>query len=167
MVEERQDELYHYGVKGMKWGVRRDAQLLANHRRNVDVRQARLNYRTGKITKEQKSEAIRRANAKKKKFLTDTKNEYESATSLSKKSQMEQDIVRKTAKEVPRASIKKGASLANRLISAWQIGQGLGTAAALASVPGGAVLGAAVLAGTAAGAAGRAWLIDKGIDKLA
>ena len=65
------EELLHYGVRGMKWGIRRDVRVLANHRRNQAVKDARNKYHSGKITNEKKRSAIRKANFEKKKYMSD------------------------------------------------------------------------------------------------
>ena len=63
------NELYHYGVPGMKWGVRRDTRIIANHRRNVEVGKLKERYRAGKITKQQYKDLIHKINLQKNPLL--------------------------------------------------------------------------------------------------
>ena len=161
-----EEYLLHYGVKGMRWGVRRDLRLLANNRRNNAVRKAKQQYDVGNITKEQKKAAIKKADMYKKNFLEKTKQEFESATSRKKQYEMEQDISRKAIKEVPNRQLKNGARKVNHLFTGYQIGANAAVAAlGIASTPALAPIYIGAIAGTAAGALGRQWLIDKGIDK--
>lgn len=44
------DDLAHYGVPGMRWGVRRNLHVLSNNRRNNAVRDARIKYKNKQIT---------------------------------------------------------------------------------------------------------------------
>lgn len=44
---ENEVTIYHYGVKGMKWGVRRDFRVLANNRRNKAIKEAKRDYNLG------------------------------------------------------------------------------------------------------------------------
>lgn len=161
------DELYHYGIKGMKWGVRRDARLLANRRRNNAVRKAKNRYETGKITKEEKRSAIDKANQQKKAYLTNTKQKLKNARTSEEIEKMHKDITQQSIKEVPNRRIKNGARMANHILTGVQVGETVAVAAiGTAAFPALGPLYAASVAGTALGAAGRAWLIDKGIDKL-
>ena len=70
-----QEYLQHYGVPGMKWGIRRNSRLLANHNRNEKVRTAKLDYKTGKIDKKEKKTIISDANKAKKAEIKSGKRE--------------------------------------------------------------------------------------------
>lgn len=61
-----QDELYHYGVKGMKWGVIRTAEQLGHI-----VKSAKSLYDSNKAKKRAKEEA---AMAKKRSKITNPKS---------------------------------------------------------------------------------------------
>ena len=78
-VVTKDGELHHYGVKGMKWGVRRDYRVLANHRRNQAVRDAKKDYREGKISKSDRKEAIKKAKNYTKDFKKETKAQFKNA----------------------------------------------------------------------------------------
>ena len=161
------EELMHYGVKGMKWGVRKDIRLLANRRRNEAVRKAKDDYAVGKITSNQKKAAIQKANTQKKAFIDKTTSDYKNATSQKNRNIMERDLKNQTINEVPNHRLKSGARTVNRILSGVQVGATAATAALMtAAIPALGPMYATTVIGTAIGAAGRTWLIDKGIDKL-
>lgn len=155
MYYDNKDELIHYGVKGMKWGVRRDVELLANHRRNVTVKRAKEDYKTGKITSSKKKEIIQKANADKKNYLQKTKRDYESLTSKSAREKASANIAKQAYKEVPNRTLKKGLRVVNNILTGVNIGaQGVSSAAAIAMLPAAAPLILASTAGYTAGQVG-------------
>ena len=166
MNYETSDELQHYGVKGMKWGVRRDVELLANNRRNAVVRKAKRDYRDGKISSEQKKTAIRKANADKKTYMEKVKRDYENTTSKTKKEKIDNNI-RREASKIQNRYVIKGL----KAYSAVSAGYGIGTmavtaaSAALANPAAAAVLGVTA-AGYTVGQLGAKYVRDRIIDKL-
>lgn len=160
------DELYHYGVKGMKWGVRRDLRVLANRRRNREYRKARDDYDRGKITKEEKKDRYANARQKKKDFISETRSKYANA-SRSQRAEMDRDIKRQTVNEVPYRTIKKGATTVNRALHGYAIGANVATAAvgSLAFPPLAPMyIGSAAVGSLAA--IGEQKLIQWGLDRL-
>lgn len=165
---ENYNELYHYGIKGMKWGVRRDIRNLANHRRNVAVDRAKRQHALGKITSEQKKASIQKANIEKKAYIKKTETDYKNAKNQRERNSIERDITRQSINEIPNRSIKNGARTANGVLTGIDIGvQATSVALATAAAPPLGPLYITALAGYTAGAMGRKWLIDKGLDKLA
>ena len=170
-VRYNDEYLAHYGVKGMKWGVRRDLHMLANNRRNRDVRNIKRDYESGKISRQEKKSKIQQANKNKTDYLNKVKNDFENG-SKEKQQKIASDIKRQTLKDVPNKTLKDGAKMVNHIWGAFDIGKTIisGTATA---ITGGALLGKGAVGGALTGTAfsvglqvGRTWLIDKGLDKL-
>lgn len=162
-----EDELYHYGVKGMKWGVRRDVRLLANSRRNDRVRSAKRAYKEGKITKADRKKAIKAANLEKKEYIKQTKERFANAGTKAERKELKRDIANKTVNSVHHATIKRGAATVNALIGVASVGT-MGVSAAIGAAAAPALAGV-VIGSNAVGIAaeiGRYRLVRMGLDKL-
>lgn len=127
-----EQELYHYGVPGMRWGVRRDTRILANHRRNVEVRKHKDRYKAGKITKTQYVAAKRKANLGKKKYLEDVEMQFRRAKSEYEREKLGESISNTAVKEVPNIKVKRGLAVANQLLGAYNVAGTAYTAAGMA-----------------------------------
>lgn len=129
-----EQELYHYGVPGMKWGVRRDTRIIANHRRNVEVRRHKDRYKSGKITKEQYAAAKRKANFGKKKYLEDVEIQFRRAKNESERERLGENIKNTAVKEVPNIKVKRGLAVANQLLGAYGVAGSAYTAVGMAAI---------------------------------
>lgn len=161
------DELYHYGVRGMKWGVRKSVKQLANHNRNAAVKSAKQDYRKGNITKAQKKAAIKEANVNKKNYLKDTKKNFESLPDRKAKREASKSITKERVSQVPHSRLKRGARLAKNILTGSAVaGSAAGAIIGTAAVP---ALGPLLLASNAvAGSAalGASWLGGKYLDRI-
>lgn len=160
-------ELYHYGVVGMKWGVRRDARLLSNSRRNKRVRAARAAYKAGKLTKDQRDKEIEAARQDKKKTLSKIEKSFSKAKTDADRARLERDLANKTTKEVPNASLKRGASVVNALFGGLNAASiGLSTVSMVMINPAFAGVAVASAAVGVAAEAGYRYAVQLGLDKL-
>lgn len=150
------NELYHYGVKGMKWGVRRDARILANHRHNVAVTRLENEYMSGKIGSKQYRQGLANAKAAKKQTLSSMKDAYKNAKSDEERASIGKSITEMTTKEIPNSKIKRGAAVANQLLGTANIASVAGTAVNAALINP-AFAGAYIGASTVAIAAETGW----------
>lgn len=160
------DTIYHYGVKGMKWGVRRDARVLAAHRTNEAVRQAKNDYREGKISKSERKTAIKKAKNYKKEYKKELKSQFKNADRKERK-QLNKDIVNQAKKEVGARRLKKAATSFNRATTVATLsGSAVALGAGFVAAPALAPLLAGSAAAATAGALGKQWIAQKLIDKV-
>lgn len=160
-------EMYHYGVKGMKWGVRRNARVLANHRRNAAVKKINDAYRYGKISKGKRNELVDAENAKKNKSIEKMEKDYFKSKTVEEMNRYKNNLNEITAKEVPHATIKRGASVVADILAGREIaGTALLTTAAVATAP--AMAPMLITAGAVGVAAtvGMNYVAQMGLDKL-
>lgn len=161
-----EQELYHYGVPGMKWGVRRDTRILANHRRNIEVDQLKEQYRSGRITREQYKDSIRKVNLRKKKYMSDVENKFRNAKDAAERDKLGKDISNAAVKEVPDIKVKRGLAVVNQLFGAANIGNAAYTTLGLAAINpafAGAYIGAGIV--TAAAETGFRYVTRSILDK--
>lgn len=161
------EELYHYGVKGMKWGVRRDYRVLANRRRNEAVRKVKADYKTGAISRSEKRQRMKEAKNTKKTLQAEMKSRYKNAKTRQDRKVLNQEVRNQAIRDVPHRRIKKGATTVNKLLTVGHVGTAaIGAAAAAAAAPALAPMAIASLAGTVAVNAGRQALVQWGIDHI-
>lgn len=174
------DVLAHYGVKGMKWGVRRNLRVLSNNRRNSEIRDAKRDYRQGKITSAQKKAAIRQATKNRDQVYKDMKSSLKNASSRAERKAKINELKNTTIKEVPHSKLKKGLNMVRHLLTTTSVagstaagvgsaGAALGAAASVglagAALPfAGAALGSAAV--SSAAALGLSYLGGKVMDRL-
>ena len=166
-----EEYLQHYGVPGMKWGVRRNIRVLANNRRNRKVARIKGDYKSGNISKQDKRKLIKEANKQKKTDMRDMNSRLNKAKSLKEFNSIKRDISKQTVSEVPASRLKKGATTINKL---FHIGYGvtygaggLAIAATTAAISPAAVPAALVATAMAeAVTVGEYAVFQMGIDKL-
>lgn len=120
-TELGQDYLEHYGVKGMKWGVRRTRQQLARARA---AREAKKNSATERV------KAERKALASKRRTLTD--GDIEALTSRLKAEKQLKELVdadvapgKAATKDIMSSSGKKVAKVVATGVGVYAVQQGL------------------------------------------
>lgn len=112
----RQNELKHYGVPGMKWGVIRDSRAIANHRQNVAVRKIKNQYYLGKISSDERRAAIRKENQNKKAYIQKVKSDLKNIQNKESLKSYRNNIARQAFKEIPSRKINKGLSTVNKML---------------------------------------------------
>lgn len=166
-VVTKDGELYHYGVKGMKWGVRRDARVLANHRRNEGIREAKRDYRNGKISKSERNEAIKKAKNYKKDYKKELKNQFKNAKNREERRELNKQITKQTKDEVRLRGLKKGATTLNKVTTVAMIsGTTVAVGAAFVASPAIGPLALGAYGANVAANLGRQWLTQKFIDRV-
>lgn len=168
------NELYHFGVKGMRWGVINSKRVLTNHRRNAAVKKIKNDYDIGKISKEQKRSMIKSENEKKKSSLKKYKEKVGKITDEQTMKSEKISLNKQLLSEVPNYRVKTGMHTVNTILHGAGIainGAQYANAASLAatvglmSPPFAAVL-AGSLVGTTAMMVGRKYIVDKAVDKV-
>ena len=97
---ENETTIYHYGVKGMKWGVRRDFRVGGDNRRNKAIQEAKRDYKQGKTTKAERKAAIKKAKNYTKTFKKETREQYKNAKTRKERKELSKQIVKQAKEEV-------------------------------------------------------------------
>lgn len=113
------DELIHYGVPGMRWGVRKNIRMLSTHRRNSSIGKIKADHKSGKITRDVKNYRISKAKAKQKIERSKLKEEYKNASDKGKHAKK---LATRTLAEVPASRFKKGLHAVNSLMAVGHLG---------------------------------------------
>ena len=160
-----ENELMHYGVKGMKWGVRRDARILMNHRYNSRVKQLQTQRSRGQLDYEKYVDELGKAERKKKKDLASVEEAFRIAKSDAERKKLGDNISKMAVKEVPDIKTKRGLAVVNQMFGVASVANTAYTSVALAAVNpafGAAYLGAGAV--TIAAEAGFRWVTRAILD---
>lgn len=161
------DELMHYGVKGMRWGVRRNVRLLANRKRNEAVRAAKKEYRRKNISKSEYKTRKKAANRGINEYKKSIKTEFKNAKNSAERKALRRKIAQDTLNKVPHSRLKKGIDFVNKALTVGYVVPSAVTAGGLAIA--GSPLAGVGLTGVAIGTLGnlgRQYLVSKGLDRL-
>ena len=160
-------ELYHHGVKGMKWGVRRernsfirrtkrDMHMLNDYQRAKGLRNLKDKYDTGKIDKEHYKASKKQLKIDYKQKAKDIKH-LKTDKSLSEVKKKFTETRSRAMSEIPNYRLKRGVRTVNTLLNAIAAGSliassgMLGVGAAMMGASYGAAAGVAYGAGAAVG----------------
>jgi hypothetical protein len=138
--KKKNNELMHYGVLGMKWGVRKDTQsstsstpiidegttkidqsvrynsyLLSGHKRNTNVKSAKQAYKQGKINKAQYKNRVNKENTKRNKSMQKTEK-YIANTDRYIKRQTGWKLEKEAKSTIPNYKLKLGAAKASNIV---------------------------------------------------
>lgn len=151
----------------MKWGIRRNSRVLANHRRNDAVRSIKNDYDLGKITRDKKRSLIKVENKKKRDFI---KKDYKYSKTTKGESDLRKrynTLAKETQSEVKGARLKKNLRAIN--ISAMGLGVTKIGAATVSLALGNPIFAGAVLTSGAintAATVGLSKLAQYGLNKV-
>lgn len=164
---ENEATIYHYGVKGMKWGVRRDFRVLANNRRNKAIQEAKRDYKQGKTTKAERKAAIKKAKNYTKTFKKETREQYKNAKTRKERKELSKQIVKQAKEEVGLRGVKKTATTLNKAATVSMIsGTTVALGAAFVASPGLAPLIGGAYGANIAANLGRQWITQHIIDRV-
>ena len=163
----KNDELYHYGVLGMKCGMRRNSRVLANHRRNVAVRSIKNDYDLGKITKNKKRSLIKAENKKKRDFIKKNSDYSKTTKGESDLRKRYNTVAKETQSEVKGARLKKNLRDINVGAMGYNLAK-IGAATVSLAIGNPTFAGALLVSGAINSAAtvGASKLIQYGLNKV-
>ncbi len=132
----------HYGVLGMKWGIRRDRQLMAERRYNKAKDKLKNEYETGKMSKE---DYKAKRKTKKKEMFEAIKAGKKESNSFKNKADLEarfKKIRKQAINEIPKYRLQAGMYTASRVLRGLSTGGRMAgniVGGALSGIPGGPV----------------------------